>query len=196
MGTGPGAEQSTRQAILDAAFALFARQGFHGTSMRQIADTSGTALGGIYNHFRSKQQLFEILIIERHPVLPVLEILAETPGETVQVFFQNAASLIQAEMANQPGFINLMLVEITEFKSQHLPMLIKNFLPRALAIFERLDVELSEMRELPAREVMFHFFITLLACNAAAYFSLEEGLPVLETQLDIFFNGIVNKEDA
>jgi AcrR family transcriptional regulator len=187
-------EHNTRQAILDAAFSLFAEQGFHGTSMRQIAETSGTALGGIYNHFRSKQQIFEILLLERHPIIAVLEVLSKSSGKTVQEFFRHAASVVQRELSSQPGFVNIMLIEITEFKSQHLPKLIETFFPEAQRVFENLQDKWSDMRDLPAREVIFHFFITLLACNVTAYFSLGSELPVLDTQLDIFFHGIVKKE--
>ena len=35
--------EKTRQRILDAALELFCRQGYHGTSMRQIATRAGLA---------------------------------------------------------------------------------------------------------------------------------------------------------
>ena len=43
--------ERTRTAIIDAAFDLFVRKGYHATSMRQIADEAGLAPGGLYNHF-------------------------------------------------------------------------------------------------------------------------------------------------
>ncbi|MGC8856852.1 MAG: TetR/AcrR family transcriptional regulator, partial [Anaerolineae bacterium] len=65
----------TRQTIEDAALTLFLEQGYHATSMRQIAERAGLALGGIYNHFSSKEEIFEAIIVDRHPykrVLPAL----------------------------------------------------------------------------------------------------------------------------
>jgi len=53
--------ERTRQNILQAAYALFLNQGFHGTSMRQIAARAGLAPGSIYNHFNSKDAIWEIL---------------------------------------------------------------------------------------------------------------------------------------
>jgi AcrR family transcriptional regulator len=44
----------TKSEITHVAYRLFLEQGYHGTSMRQIAQKSGIALGGIYNHFESK----------------------------------------------------------------------------------------------------------------------------------------------
>ncbi len=57
----------TRLAIEDAAVNLFMEHGYHATSMRQIAEQAGLALGGIYNHFSSKEELFEAIIIDKHP---------------------------------------------------------------------------------------------------------------------------------
>jgi hypothetical protein len=42
-------------------------QGYHATSMRQIAERADLALGGIYNHFASKEDIFEAIIMDKHP---------------------------------------------------------------------------------------------------------------------------------
>jgi AcrR family transcriptional regulator len=49
--------EATREAILDAALALFAEQGFHGTSMPALAERAGVAAGTPYRHFESKEAL-------------------------------------------------------------------------------------------------------------------------------------------
>ena len=51
--TKPIRGETTRQEIINAAHDLFTQQGFHGTSMRQIAKQAGMALGSLYNHFLS-----------------------------------------------------------------------------------------------------------------------------------------------
>ena len=63
---------ATRLTIEDAAVDLFLKQGYHATSMRQIADKAGLALGGIYNHFASKEEIFEGIIIDKHRYLVIL----------------------------------------------------------------------------------------------------------------------------
>lgn len=49
--------EETRAKILSAALALFRRYGFAGTTMRQIAESAGVALGGAYHYFPSKEAL-------------------------------------------------------------------------------------------------------------------------------------------
>lgn len=48
-----------RQAILDAAAAVFAEKGFHGTGMRDIADRLGMKAGSLYFHLSSKDAALE-----------------------------------------------------------------------------------------------------------------------------------------
>jgi AcrR family transcriptional regulator len=47
-----------RQELISAAHRLFLEQGFHGTTMRQLAKESGMALGSLYTHYPSKDDLF------------------------------------------------------------------------------------------------------------------------------------------
>ncbi len=59
--------ENTRQEIIKAAHDLFIHQGFHGTSMRQVARQSGIALGSQSNHFPSKGAVFEGVFLTYHP---------------------------------------------------------------------------------------------------------------------------------
>ncbi len=48
---------SRRDELLDAALALFCRDGFHGTGIDRIVAESGVAKATLYKHFRSKDEL-------------------------------------------------------------------------------------------------------------------------------------------
>jgi TetR/AcrR family transcriptional regulator, transcriptional repressor for nem operon len=50
-----GAE--TRRAIIRQAAPIFNRKGFEGAAMSDLMDATGLEKGGIYRHFKSKQQL-------------------------------------------------------------------------------------------------------------------------------------------
>ncbi|WP_052351960.1 TetR/AcrR family transcriptional regulator [Deinococcus pimensis] len=54
----------TRADLLDAARDLFARQGFEGSSVEQIAEAAGYTRGAFYSNFDDKQALL-IALIER-----------------------------------------------------------------------------------------------------------------------------------
>ena len=51
-------QQRTREEILAAADRLFVEQGFHATSVDQIAQAAGYTKGAVYSNFDAKQDLF------------------------------------------------------------------------------------------------------------------------------------------
>ncbi len=53
-----------RQAILDAALTLFAKRGYHGTSVPSVAELAGVGAGTIYRYFESKEALANVLYQE------------------------------------------------------------------------------------------------------------------------------------
>jgi AcrR family transcriptional regulator len=65
----PGAtEPSKRDRTLRAAERLFAWQGYHGTSMREIADAAGVGLSVVVYHFKTKLDLYRTLFERRRAV--------------------------------------------------------------------------------------------------------------------------------
>jgi len=50
--------EETKKHILEAARAVFAEQGYSQASMRLIARASGISVGGLYLHFRNKEDLY------------------------------------------------------------------------------------------------------------------------------------------
>ena len=55
------AKEQNRQAILDAARAVFARLGYDACSIRDIIRETDLASGTFYNYFKSKEEVFETL---------------------------------------------------------------------------------------------------------------------------------------
>jgi len=52
------------EAIIAAASTLFPVKGFHATTMEDIAQEAGIGKGTIYEYFRSKEELFQQMILE------------------------------------------------------------------------------------------------------------------------------------
>ncbi len=75
---GPG---STRQAVLDAARARFARDGFAGTTIRRIAADAGVDASQVMQFFRSKDDLFAAVMAVPASALERFETAFEGPDE-------------------------------------------------------------------------------------------------------------------
>lgn len=81
MATQAERRETTRQAILGAAAALFGEAGFAATSMDRIAAEAGVAKGAVYHHFPSKEAVFEAVFDETSRALAgeVLAVVRQAP---------------------------------------------------------------------------------------------------------------------
>ncbi len=53
--------EARRQQIVDAAWACFARKGYHETTMQDIADEAGLSAGAIYRYFSGKEAVLKAI---------------------------------------------------------------------------------------------------------------------------------------
>jgi AcrR family transcriptional regulator len=61
----PAPPKSPKEALLDAAEALYAENGFDGVAMRELTRTAGTNLGSVNYYFGSKENLFGEAVARR-----------------------------------------------------------------------------------------------------------------------------------
>lgn len=191
----------TRLAIEDAAIELFMEQGYHATTMRQIAERADLALGGIYNHFSSKEEIFQAIILDKHPYKKVFPAIIAAEGETVEEFLRNAAQIVIKELKSQPYYIKLMLIEIVEFNGKHGSILIKEITPKALPIFEKIVKARKNLRvtnpALLLRSfvgMMLSYMITDIVISNSI---LQKLMPknAVDAYVDIYLHGILKTED-
>lgn len=192
--------ERTSRAIIDAAYDLIVDQGYAATSMRQIADKAGLALGSIYNHFSSKDEVFRAILEDRHPFFQIVPLLNSVEGETIEAFARNAAHTLIAELGHHPEFLNLLLIEIVEFKGEHVPLVFEKMLPMILQLAQRLSNLGGNMREIPqfvlARAFLgmfFSYFITELLLNQTKFMAMQNN--ALDHFVDIFLHGILSAEE-
>ena len=189
--------ERTRQAVLDAACELFLNQGYSATSMRQIADKAGIALGGIYNHFASKDEIFQELVIAKHPYVQIFPILQDVPGDTAEEFLTNAAQVIEAEMALRPDFFKLMFIELIEFNGRNFTKLIEIILPQAMSLLQRFADPNSGVRPLPPLLIMRTFLGNIIGFYVTRLLMSDPSVPAemrearLGDFVDIYLHGIV-----
>ncbi|HEX2578285.1 MAG TPA: TetR/AcrR family transcriptional regulator [Aquihabitans sp.] len=81
----PAAER--RRQLLDVALEAFADQGFHGTSMNDVAEAAGVTKPVLYQHFASKKALYGELVddLGRHLEEAIVAAVAEADGPRQQV---------------------------------------------------------------------------------------------------------------
>jgi AcrR family transcriptional regulator len=177
--------ERTRQAVLDAAHQLFVEQGYAATSMRQIAEKAGLALGGIYNHFPTKESIFTEVILAYHPFRQILPLLKNAPGDTFEDFVRNAAKSMVSELGRRPDFIKLMFVELVEFEGRNIPKMLQVIFPQILPLIKRFTGQKGELRKIQP-SVMFRSFLGLFF----SYYMTEFLLA--NTPMSLFRKGSVD----
>ena len=194
--------ERTRRAIEEVAYELFLDQGYSATSMRQIADRAGIALGSIYNHFAGKDEIFQELIISRHPYLKILPIIQCAPGDTTEEFVRNSARAVEEELGSHPDFIKLMFIEVVEFNGKHFPKLYDTIFPQALPLLQRFTSPESGVRDIPIPHLIRIFMGSILAYYLTESLMTSDQLPPslremsLEEFMEVFLHGIISRESV
>ncbi len=192
--------EATRLAIEDAAIELFMEQGYHATSMRQIAERADLALGGIYNHFRSKDEIFEAIIIDQHPYKKILPLILAAEGETADEFFRTAFRIVIQELGKQPEFINLMFIELIEFKGKHGSVMLRQIAPKVLPVFEKIVKSMKGLRITNPAVLMRSFFGMIISYFVTEMIISNSVVSALmprnstDVYIDIFLKGILKSE--
>ena len=101
--------------IVDATLRLSNKQGFHATSLRQIAGLSGLSMGGHYTYFPSKPMLLAMILGE--VATTALEVLASPPddvaGDAAAHLRWIVATHIRLSDAMQPWFAFAFMVAMS-----------------------------------------------------------------------------------
>jgi len=193
--------EHTRTEIIRAAHDLFVKQGYHGTSMRQIANQANVALGGLYNHFEGKEDVFQAVFLEYHPYHEVVPALLAAKGETVEQFVRNGVIRILEAMDDRPDFLNLMFIEIVEFNSVHTYELARELTPVQLQIVERVrEINLDKLRPIPPLMLVRTFLGLFFAYKLTEIIFAQPALPEISENdldyfIDIYLHGILKSND-
>ena len=192
--------ERTRQAIEDAALELYMKHGYHATSMRQIAEQAGLALGGIYNHFKSKEEIFEAIIVDKHPYKRILPIILATESEGLEEFMKNSMQIVIKELGSEPYYMKLRLIELVEFDGRHGASLLKLLTPEVFPVFERLVKSRKDLRETNPAMLMRYFFGMILSYFLTGMLisdsMIEKLMPknLEEKYADLVLHGILKSE--
>jgi AcrR family transcriptional regulator len=104
-----------RQAILDAAAALFAEHGYQGFSLRQVAERIGYSATTIYHHFDSKDDLLFTVADEGFTRFGTL-LLAAAEGVAEPLARLEAVGRAYVEFGlTYPHYYELMFIERADF---------------------------------------------------------------------------------
>ncbi len=101
---------TTRQALVEAARALFIRNGYGETSTPDICAAAGLTRGALYHHFADKRDLFRH-VLERESQAVAADILAAAPSDLAPAAALIAGSEAYLNAMTVPGRTRLLLID-------------------------------------------------------------------------------------
>jgi AcrR family transcriptional regulator len=132
---------NTKETIIYHALTLFSDRGYDGVSMRDIACAVGIKAASLYNHFKSKEDIFMSIIDEMSK--------------------RYKAAIIKIQLPH--GEINEVVDKYMHFSEETLVAIAKNmflyFLKDDFASKFRRMLTIEQFRSLQARDVFQSFFI-------------------------------------
>jgi AcrR family transcriptional regulator len=113
--------ERSRRKIEAAALKIFTRQGYHGTSMREIADAAGFSTGNLYNHYPNKEDLFVTLVkkCEQRFADMRTKALADIGDAFQPAQLERLAAAVKDMVCNNPDYWRLMYIDVVEFGNRH-----------------------------------------------------------------------------
>jgi TetR/AcrR family transcriptional regulator, fatty acid metabolism regulator protein len=112
------ASTDKRRLILDAAVRVFARSGYYGARVGDIAEEAGVAHGLLYHYFSSKEEVLATVFRENWRAL--LETLhrVEADDEPADEKLRGVTKVILRSWRNDPDLVRVMVREVA--RSPHL----------------------------------------------------------------------------
>jgi TetR/AcrR family fatty acid metabolism transcriptional regulator len=101
-----------RERILDAAIKVFARSGYHGARVSDIAREAGIAYGLVYHYFRNKEEILASAFEARWSgFLSVVDAIAAGPAPAREKLHSVAALILNA-YRRRPDWVKVLVLEI------------------------------------------------------------------------------------
>lgn len=130
--------------IEEAALRVFTRQGFHGTSVREIAAEAGVSLGNLYNYYKTKEDIFESLVkrFDQRMARIMATRLAPLIGSLDPENLHKLSGVVREIVRDHPDYWRLMYIDVVEFGNRHFEHIFRDLVP----ILRRLNPQLSQKK--------------------------------------------------
>ncbi len=199
---------STKERITEEALTLFAEKGYKGTSVKNIADAVGIKDASLYNHFKSKQEIFDsiVTLISKH-----ISSLSEQLGlpqydkekeETSELFkkldIQNLKELSKKAFTfylTDPYISKFWkIAHMEQYQNEQIYSMFRQiFIDNAISyqtkLFqEMIDINILKKRDARAAAINFYAPIFLLLTRYSNETDkMNDALDILDKQIEEFF---------
>jgi len=193
-----------RQLILDAAIKVFARTGYHGSRVSDIAREAGIAYGLVYHYFKNKEEILDTIFRENWGgFLEAVDAIADGTSSTRDKLLSIAALILNAFRVRR-DWVKVLVFEIQRSSRFARPEQLRavGSLFQAIARVLRAGQESGELRADLDPELACTVFIggldivvtsrvlNVMPIEGDAREESEYFLKVARTLVEVFLNGV------
>jgi AcrR family transcriptional regulator len=176
--------------ILDEAAALFERYGYHGLSMRQIAEASGVSKAGLYYHFEDKERLFLAILLRSIRQVGALVDEAHAGGGGARAQVERLLRAILTRMRGSQRFIRLAEQDASSLGEESRRQMHQAYQERFLGPIQGILREGVDSGELEPQDVEQTTWL-LLGLAFSGLSAPPERVPaVVDSMVRVFFDGV------
>lgn len=184
--------ENTKEYIIDKAFKLFLTHSYEGVSISQLSNEIGMTKGALYHHFKSKEELFK-LVIDKYLHIPTVNADIESISlyEFIQQSTIHAEEIIRSYFKDAGVFTPFDYMSLFADAFRHYPGFAKmkgKFISEEIektAFILQKAIKSGEIREdinVPLIASNFFSINMGLAGNLVRENSIEEAISMLREQ--------------
>ena len=107
------AREDKRRRLLEAAVRVFARAGYHGSRVGDIAEEAGVAHGLLYHYFDSKDDVLRSVFRETWRALIETIRSVEESGDSPREQLRKVAEILLRSWRREPDLVRVLVREVT-----------------------------------------------------------------------------------
>lgn len=188
------AKELKKELVADAALACFLASGYSATSVDEISRASGVSKGGIYWHFKSKEDIF-LYLVERWEDKWTKEYLSSIQGnlaatDKLTLYMEHRLQKIDTNISTLILEFLQQAKEVESFQKMHQQF--TNSTDVIIRIIEEAFTT-GEFKFLDPKTVALSFLAIFSGISFQLLIHGDKQLleKTLRTSLDIFLNGIL-----
>jgi AcrR family transcriptional regulator len=175
------------ERILQAAGKLFARQGYHGTSTREIARLAGVSENTIFRHFENKEKLFWSSLCSYSAGLKFRPDLQKglTQGDAPEVVLPKIIEMLANLVSYTPELLRLIAVAFVEMPEKTDEFCQEQLSPIFSAInhYLKMNIQSGKIRDLDSTMLTSALMMTVLT-HPEIYNLIDGSKPVYSNRLE------------
>lgn len=184
--------------IFDAACRVIRKKGFHQARITDIAQEAGISYGLVYHYFKSKTQLFDVILAEWWNSLFAQMEACDTNHQRVEDKLGALVEYFLDQYEKRPDLVHIFITEISRSSTNLTPPRLKyfkSFMDRVETMLSNAQAENTVRSDVKPRYLTYIFlgavetFVSTMVLENHPLRGRNQKQRIADSLLTVFFNG-------